>query len=108
MLNKTNILVIFILFTLGCINLPESAVSNATGQGITEADISSTQSVRPNVRNINEELDRKCFHCGTAIDTLYNFCHMCGREQPQACKGCGGPINSGNFCGICGIRINST
>jgi len=42
MLNKTNILVIFILFTLGCINLPESSVSNATGQGITEDDINAT------------------------------------------------------------------
>jgi hypothetical protein len=58
MLNKTNILVIFILFTVGCINLPESAVSNATGQGITEADIDATVMAMFEASNSNETVKK--------------------------------------------------
>ena len=73
---------------------------------LEDTNIYSTQPVSSNERNINEGLDRKCFHCGTDIDSLYNFCHICRREQPQACKGCGCPINSGDFCEGCGRRFN--
>jgi len=58
MLNKTNILVIFLLFTLGCINLPESAVSNATGQGITKADIDATVMAMSEASNSNETVKK--------------------------------------------------
>ena len=58
MLNKTNILVIFILFTLGCINLPETTDSNTTGQGITEADINATVMAMFEASNSNETVKK--------------------------------------------------
>ena len=42
MLNKTNILVIFILFTIGCVNLPETTTENVEESPTATIDIDAT------------------------------------------------------------------
>ena len=42
MLNKTNILVIFILITIGCVNLPETTAENAQESLAATVDIDAT------------------------------------------------------------------
>ena len=42
MLNKTNILVIFILFTIGCVNLPETTAEKVEESPTATIDIDAT------------------------------------------------------------------
>ena len=54
MLNKTNILVIFILFTIGCVSLPETTAGNVQESPTATIDIDATVMAMFEASNSNE------------------------------------------------------
>ena len=54
MLHKTNILVIFILFTIGCVNLPETTAEKVEGSPTATIDIDATVMAMFEASNSNE------------------------------------------------------
>jgi hypothetical protein len=58
MLNKTNILVIFILFTIGCVNLPETTAENVEESPTATIDIDATVMAMFEASNSNETVKK--------------------------------------------------
>ncbi len=58
MLNKTNILVIFILFTIGCVNLPETTAENVEDSPTATIDIDATVMAMFEASNSNETVKK--------------------------------------------------
>ena len=58
MLNKANILVIFILFTIGCVSLPETTAENIEESPTAEVDIDATVMAMFEASNSNETVKK--------------------------------------------------
>ena len=58
MLNKTNILVILILFTIGCVNLPETTAGNVEESPTATIDIDATVMAMFEASNSNETVKK--------------------------------------------------
>ena len=58
MLNKTNILVIFILFTIGCVNLPETTAEKVEESPTATIDIDATVMAMFEASNSNETVKK--------------------------------------------------
>ena len=67
MLNKTNILVIFILFTIGCVNLPETTAEKVEDSPTATIDIDATVMAMFEASNSKETV-KKDPHADTQVN----------------------------------------